>query len=407
MGKKKSSTSSKKRNGGGGGGKRKANNNRGDPFGTSTTETDAQENDTNNRPLQSIYQVYKAATSRFKEQLSSLLPSKLFNLDYVKSFLDAADYIQDNNIPIEDSMLRNLRLAISVRKKYSGGNDDEGHAYFLLVLNYCLQVLRRCPRVTTATDDDGKKSSAERDQLRVPDDEEDIDMFCNRFDALSMLQDEEEDDDDDEEVGDESSQPNRPPEPSSPKQYSYYDLMHFPTKTKCLFLFDTMAYHAHTYTIALRNLKETMRLEANGEYPTTHIPAEIMCIGMYANSMIRNIQEVERELYMECPELNESPYRVLVCCFMSPLVYIVSDSIRRLSPLAHKWKDEYALAMFGDVVEAVFRFKFLGKHQLDRIADRFVQRWQMTNKDKTRWLVHIVMRMTLMNTGFTNLMKSI
>jgi len=317
------------------GGKRKAKATSGaskasaNPFATS--ETNAQKND-DDRPSQSIYHVYKAATARFKEQLSNLIPANTFNLNFVKSFVDAADYIKDNDVSVDDSMLRNLRLAISVRKKYSqnlvdGG--DEGHSYFLLVLNYCLQVFRQCNIVSQPEQSNSKKDDDE-------DDNNSTDHFCNRFDALSMLGDDE-GGDSDSEGEDEDIAPDRP-EPQA-KEYSYDDLMYFPDSAKCLLLFDTMAYHAHEYNKLLKNLKETMRMKAEGDYPSDHVPVEIMFQGILANSIIRNIQELENELYVECPALKDSPYRVLVCCFLSRSVNMLSDSVRDISPHARKWKD--------------------------------------------------------------------
>ncbi len=387
MGKKSRSTK-KKSSASNSGGKRKAKATgaaaAANPFATS--ETNAQKNDTN-LPFQSIYHVYKAATTRFKEQLANLIPANTFNLDFVKSFLDAADYIKDNDIPIDDSILRNLRLAISVRKKYSQNLEDggdEGHSYFLLVLNYCLQILRQCKVVSQAKHSNSKK-----------DDDDDInnnsDDICNRFDALSMLEDDE-DGDSEEEDGDITS--DRPEPPS--KEYSYDDLMHFPDRAKCLLFFDTMAFYAHDYSRLLKNLKETMRMEAEGEYPTECVPIELMCQGICANLMIRNIQELENELYVECPALKDSPYRVLVCSFMSPFVNMISASVQTSSPRANQWNDDFAFAFLADVVEAVFRCK---QKQIVGIADRFSQRWKMANGDKIVWLAVVTARMVMKNAG--------
>ena len=144
---KKSRSAKKKPSASNSGGKRKAKTAGAAAANPFATSANAHKNNDSNLPVQSIYYVYKAATTRFKDQLANLIPAKTFNLDYVKSFLDAADYIKENDISIDDSILQNLRLAISVRKKYAqnlvdGG--DEGHSYFLLVLNYCLRVLRQC-----------------------------------------------------------------------------------------------------------------------------------------------------------------------------------------------------------------------------------------------------------------------
>ena len=386
MGKKTRSAKKKHTSSNSSGGKRKAKTTgaaAANPFAVS----EASAKNDSGHPFQSIYHVYKAATTRFKDQLANLIPAETFNLDIVNSFLDAADYIKDNKIPIDDSMLRNLRLAISVRKKYSqnlvdGG--DEGHSYFLLVLNYCLQVLKQCKLNSRLELSNNKKD--DKDEINC-----DAENFCNRFDALSMLDDINEDEDSDEEE-DRDITSERPEPPS--KEYSYNDLMHFPDRAKCLLFIDTMAYHAHEYSRVLKNLKETMRMEAKGEYSTKTLPVEIMCQGIAANSIIRNIQHLENELFAECPALNDSPYRVLVCCFMSPMVNMLSDSARQISPLAKKWKDDFAFAFFADIVEAVFRCR---QKQIPDIADRFIRRWKMPNVDKIHWLAHLSARLAIKN----------
>jgi hypothetical protein len=226
------------------------------------------------------------------------------------------------------------------------------------------------------------------------DDNNSTDHFCNRFDALSMLGDDEEGDSDSE-GEDEDIAPDRPEPPA--KEYSYDDLMYFPDNAKCLLLFDTMAYHAHEYSRLLKNLKETMRMEAEGEYPTDRVPVEIMFQGIYANSIIRNIQELENELYVECPALKDSPYRVLVCCFLSPFVNMLSDSVREKSPHARKWKDDFAFAFLADIVEAVFRCRM---KEITGIANRFIQRWKMPNNgNNVHWLAIITMRTVVKNAG--------
>ena len=135
MGKKSKATSKKKsasksggRNAGGGCGgnsTKKSKKTAANPFGAE--EPLSQKEDAYQK---SIYHVYKAATLAFKEKISALVPKNIFKDDQVQSFVDAADYIKDNNILVEDDgIFRNLKLAISVRKKYSkrlldGG--DEG-----------------------------------------------------------------------------------------------------------------------------------------------------------------------------------------------------------------------------------------------------------------------------------------
>ena len=105
--------------------------------------------------------------------------------------------------PLRATRQQGLARYPSVRQKYASrleGGGDEGHAYFVLVLNYCLQVLKRCVR----GDGEGAARSGES---RSDDAEEQNEQLENRFKALAMEEDgcdgAEDDDDDDNEEGDE------------------------------------------------------------------------------------------------------------------------------------------------------------------------------------------------------------
>jgi hypothetical protein len=64
--------------------------------------------------------------------------------DRVQSLVDAVDHLHTStksNVPSQ--LIKDLRAAIQFRKRIALGykEGDEGHAYFLTVLKYCLQVL--------------------------------------------------------------------------------------------------------------------------------------------------------------------------------------------------------------------------------------------------------------------------
>ena len=408
MGKKaRSKASAKKKpgpSGGGGRGTKKKNKQSADPYGAKPSASQKQNHNGNDNNgdigvHSSVYQVYKTATLRFKEQLTKLVPAAIFKKDYVQSFLDAADYVNDNDVAVDADLLSNLRVAISVRKKYSrrledGG--DEGQAYFLLVLNYCLQVLKRCSsgkgskvrKVADDIDDENKNDE-------LPDE-----TFFNKFGALSMdaadVEQESDSEAEDSSDDDNGDTPAARPQPPSNKEYTYNDLMSFPNRTKCLFLFDTMAYHASKFSVGMRNLKETMRMEANGEYKTENLAGELIMMGAFANSMVLDVQNLETSLYLECPALGESPYQLLGGCFLGPIIKIVSDNVRQYSPLARKFKDDMALAYLGDFVEAVFRCDLKGP---DKIAEQWVKRWRLPEywRMKARWLASCTVQIVMKN----------
>ena len=115
-----------------------------------------------------------------------------------------------------------------------------------------------------------------------------------------------EESDSEDEAGD--STPIARPEPPESKLFSLNDLISFPDKARCEFFFDTMAYHAYRTRMVLQNFKETMRMEASGEYPTNNVITELICLGALANNIMLDVEHVENELYVECPDLGESPY---------------------------------------------------------------------------------------------------
>ena len=62
----------------------------------------------------------------------------------VQSLVDAVDHLHtstNSNVPLQ--LIKDLRAAIQFRKRVALGykQGDEGHAYFLTFLQYCLQVL--------------------------------------------------------------------------------------------------------------------------------------------------------------------------------------------------------------------------------------------------------------------------
>ncbi|KAL7554145.1 hypothetical protein ACHAWF_017556 [Thalassiosira exigua] len=369
-----------------GGGSNRGKQRQADPFGTEPSAAA--------RPKgESIYQIYKAATLRFKGALSDLVPAAVFENGDVQSFLDAADYVKDNALSVSESLVRDLRLAISVRKKYSqrlADGGDEGHAYFLLVLNYCWQVLKRC---VAACDESKAKSgdAVEEDENK----QQEEDAFLNRFGALSMedyLGDEDNSDDED---GDDGDAPiSRPETPDG--HFSFDDLMSFPDKAKCEFFFDTMAFHVRKFQVGLRNIKETLRMEAAGDYPSQNVSTEVLCLGTVANMMMLDVQKAENELYVECPHLAESPYRVLAVTFLSALIALVSQNVQKQSPLAKKWKHEMAVAFVGDIVEAVFLCRY---DEPGKISERFSRRWKLPEhwRGKNVWLANLIRTMTFGN----------
>ncbi len=125
-----------------------------------------------------LYNTYKRATLRFKKGLAELVPRHVFgHAGGVQTFVDAVDYLVQQNIPVSLELLEDCRISLSFREKYAkkmmmmmkvNPVEAEGHHYFGKVLDYCLRSLtplcvvgpdkrrRRRPRVVSDDDDNDK-----------------------------------------------------------------------------------------------------------------------------------------------------------------------------------------------------------------------------------------------------------
>jgi hypothetical protein len=104
----------------------------------------------------SVYVRYKKSTLRFKEALQALVPSQIFESDRVQVLMDAADYMSENALPVDESLLQDLKYTIRVRKriaceKFDGG--DSGHSFFIGAL-----LLLVCPRTSVSKEEKGRDS---------------------------------------------------------------------------------------------------------------------------------------------------------------------------------------------------------------------------------------------------------
>lgn len=274
---------------------KKGRNGGDDPFGSKPSEGAYDDS------AKSIYQLYKAATDQFKARLSGLVPARIFASDNVQNFMDAVDYVKDNGIPVDGSLLRNLRVAVSVREKYTSrleGGGDEGHAYFVLVLNYCLQVLKSCVR--------GGEGAARSEDVSCDDAEEQNEQLENRFGALALEADghdgaeADEDDDDD----DDDKPAVRPA--ATEKVYTYEDLLHIPDRTKCMHLIYTIAFRADQVRETFgKGVKEFLREGVDDEGMATTLTT----MGITLSGMLLDVERVEKSLYIDCPDLAECKYQ--------------------------------------------------------------------------------------------------
>jgi hypothetical protein len=160
-----------------------------------------------------LYDRYKICTQRFEDALRSMVPPEIFDSGTVDAFMEAAEFVAENQLNVEWLLLSDLKFSIRARQrvaafKYKGG--DETHAYFIQVLQYCWSVL--APRRQQQT----RKTLPATDSMRCADGN----ISPNRFAGFATA-------DDSEEEGDmEDDLPSGPtPRPEAKTRMSIDDLV--------------------------------------------------------------------------------------------------------------------------------------------------------------------------------------
>jgi hypothetical protein len=204
-----------------------------------------------------LYGVYKRATQRFKDGLAERVPPEIFAYDRVQSIMDAVDYVVEQKIAISSVLLEDCRISLSFRKKYAkritGG--DEGHEYFILVLNYCFQSLKPLvPRVQR------KALKAKAEQVHFTD---------------LQLSDSEEDEEDDQDLVTTVRKPERPKDPSH--DYTFEDLLKGTDRLQACVFLDSVDRAMEGISVAYKSLKGNLRrLEIEEPQEAAYLIEDIM-----------------------------------------------------------------------------------------------------------------------------------
>lgn len=381
-GKHKSSTNKKKKS------KQKTNQNS-DPQRTSDDHTQQQQQQAEECVV-SLYRRYKQATHRVKTILESLAPHK-FRTDLVQNFVDAVDHIVDDYAnksrgkgllrQWQDQLLADLKLAIQYRTKYSqqfyeGG--DDGHTYFVTVLNYCYSTLKACRPEDGPTSQIGE--SGGQDGTATTADEKDTENtgrhFTNAFAALSANdqdEGEEEMENDFDEAIEEDTPVRRPAAPERPCNLSLY-LTSVPESVHALRFFELLDFQMGMLHQAFGALKDTMKSYRNGKTSERDMYPALLSLGVTTNRHLEHVQRMESTLALECPTLT-SIYRILACAFQTSPIRLISDDVRKESPIGKRFSNEMALALVADLIESVFRGQLsdYGKE----IVTKFCKRWKL------------------------------
>jgi hypothetical protein len=264
---------------------------------------------------ENIYVRYKKSTERFKDILQSMVPFELFQSDSVDSLLEATDYIVKKDMEVDHALLADLKLSIRLRKReaieqYSGG--DDGHLYFIEVLEYCSSLLapRRKQKRASAI-----SSAAGQDSLKL--------SFSNRFQELSF-------DDDIEDEDDLAQVPLRRPTTTAPIRLTLQQLIST--------LDDPMGFNAAQFS---KVKDESLRVREN-DLPSSTIVQYMMEASVAANLAIKQVAALEQAFIHNHPHLN-AMYRMLANLSLVGVCDVTSLVTTKL-PMASQFREDLAPA---------------------------------------------------------------
>jgi hypothetical protein len=290
-------------------------------------------------PAGDLYSIYKHATRRFKNGLAELVPHKIFAKDRVQTMMDAVDYIVEQNITISYLLLEDCRISLSFREKYAkkiiidGGGGDEGHEYFILVLNYCFQSLKPLVPRSQRKAIQKKAKQFHFTDLQLSDDSEG-----------------ETEENDDQVSTTRVRKPERPQDPTH--VFKFEDLLKGTDRLQACVFLDSVDRAMGCISFAYKTLKGNMRrLEIDEPEEAAYLMEDIMEAAVTTNFCIRQVQLMEAELQLDHPHLSTF-CRILACVFMVSYVNELNNHVRTVGKNVPKTE---LIAFIGDIVECAFR----------------------------------------------------
>lgn len=322
-----------------------------------------------NNVVQSIYQRYKEATNRFQQSLQRLVPAGIFeNIKKktgVNALIDAVDYLkeqqeQGNPVELDPQMLEDLKVALRVRKRVAAsisGGGDEGHAYFISLLNYCWSVLRPMRTVLP------------RRYQRTQNQKDESGEGLNRFEALSVQDDEDGDNEDDLPSGPVSR-------PVEQERLSLDELINgsdrFQARLLILSMNEMMGFSVDHY----KNIKKRWRsFKTAGDLPSSIIE-DLMEAAVSANFNIQQVISLEQQLAADYPHL-DTFYRVMVLMVYPGMVKELADHVVEHYPRSAQFREKDAIEFLGDCFECAFRNKSDPLNRPEKLASEFADKWHM------------------------------
>ncbi len=319
-----------------------------------------------------LYNTYKRATQRFKDGLAELVPDELFAHDRVQTMMDAVDYIVEHQIMIPFIVVEDCRSALQFRKKYSkqmNGGGDEGHEYFILILNYCFRSLKPLVHRATKTVEHVKENA-------------------KRFHFTDLeLSDSEEETEQDEDAATQR-QPERPAEPT--QEFTIDDLIKGSDRLQACIFLDSVDSAMKAVSSAYSTLKANMRLiNVQGSEEASQLMKDVMEAAVVTNFCIREVQLMEDELQTDHPHFSTF-YRVLGSVFLVGSIEELAVCLRACGKSVPKTE---LTAFIGDVVEGCFRNQETDPcNRIDELVSDFCLKWSVP-RDQVATVVDSCMRL--------------
>lgn len=168
------------------------------------------------------------------------------------------------------------------------------------------------------------------------------------------------------------------------KPYSLADYLgSVPESIHALRFFEILDIQLLRLAVMFRELKAVMKEYRNGDIDVSYFQKTLPSLGIIANRQLELVQRLESTISLECPALN-SIYRILACVYQTAPIRLISDDVKKMSPIAKRYSDDtrMALALMADLIESVFQ-----GHQYDHgrgIILDFCKRWKLPKETRNK-----------------------
>jgi hypothetical protein len=326
-----------------------------------------------------LYSRYKKATMRFKEAVEAMVPSEVYCEGNTEQLMDAAEYIaNDENVFLEPTFMQDLRLTLRVRKRVARsmeGGGDEGHAFFIEILEYCWKSLLVKWKRQRGILDNSKEAEDEK--------------FANRFDALSIDDIDIEEDEKEYPTTEEISRPKT--EKKELQKLTFTDILYGDDRAAAILFFDDvdaiMGISINQYVLLKRKMRAN---HESGAHPESIIP-QLMETAVASNFAIQQVSMLEHVLAAEFPHFN-TIFRVLGVVACPAVIQSIIKLLQDNSPMAAKMDVRKETVEFvGDALESGFRDYTDPNNKVKHLHKDFCFRWKLTEeplKEKIDQMFH-------------------